>query len=257
MLFFAGLKLFADGTLGGRTCAMRESFSDDDGNCGLLNHSDEELRSLLFEAQKRSIQVQIHAIGDKALEQTISCIESVTAELGNPAVPYRINHAIVCPPDLLKRIESIGAVVDIQPIQAHTDRNMTPLRVGEQRMKYCYSFKDLYNAALAVTGSSDAPIEDPNPWLGIWAAVTLSNYDTTPLKYFDPQQCLSLDEALRIYTVNPWRALGKDKEFGKIVFGYRADFTVTDGDPFEIPSSELRSVKHLATFVNGVPVNNL
>ncbi|MEG1825581.1 MAG: amidohydrolase family protein, partial [Cloacibacillus sp.] len=131
-LFVAGFKIFADGTLGGRTCAMREDFSDDPGNKGLLNHSDEEMAALLKEAQKRGVQVQIHTIGDKALEQTINSIKAVIAELGEPALPYRINHAIVCPADLLAKIKEINAVVDIQPIQAYTDRNMTPLRVGDE-----------------------------------------------------------------------------------------------------------------------------
>ncbi|MEG2185606.1 MAG: amidohydrolase family protein, partial [Cloacibacillus sp.] len=250
-LFVAGFKIFADGTLGGRTCAMREDFSDDPGNKGLLNHSDEEMAALLKEAQKRGVQVQIHTIGDKALEQTINSIKAVIAELGEPALPYRINHAIVCPADLLAKIKEINAVVDIQPIQAYTDRNMTPLRVGDERMKTCYSFKNLYDTIEIVTGSSDGPMENPNPWLGIWTAVNLTEQDNSPLKHYNRSQRLSLDEALSIYTVNPWKALGKGDSYGKIAEHYKADFTVIAGDPFAIDPKDLFKVTHKATFVDG------
>lgn len=251
MLFFAGLKLFADGTLGGRTCAMREDFSDDPGNRGLLNHSDDEMHSLLAEAQKRGINVQIHAIGDKALEQTIDSINFVTALLGEPSVPYRINHAIVCPNDLLQKIKNSRVTIDLQPIQAHTDRRMAPLRTGRQRMNHCYAFKSIYDAAYTVTGSSDAPIEDPNPWLGIWAAVNMTELDGTPLETFNRDECLSIDKAMAIYTANPWKALGKGEKAGTISPGKFADFTIVDGDPFALSKSDLRSVTHLATFVGG------
>ncbi len=251
MIFFAGLKLFADGTLGGRTCALRDCFSDDPPNKGLLNHSDEELRALIAEAHKKGIQVQIHAIGDRALEQTIDSINYVVNKLGIPELPYRINHAIVCPKDLLEKIKKSNVTIDIQPIQAHTDRNMTPLRVGHERMKTCYSFKSLYQAAYTLTGSSDAPIEDPNPWLGIWAAVNLTEMDNLPLRSYNRSETLSLDEALMIYTANPWKSIGKEAKFGTISCGKKADFTVLDGDPFKMDKSELKCVAHLATFVEG------
>ncbi|NLD10783.1 MAG: amidohydrolase family protein, partial [Clostridiales bacterium] len=250
-LFVAGLKIFADGTLGGHTCAMREDFSDEPGNKGQLNHSDEEMTSLLRDAQKRGLQVQIHTIGDLGLEQTLRAIKAVKAELGEPALPYRINHAIVCPKDLLKELKALGCVVDIQPIQAHTDRNMTPLRVGDERMKTCYAFKSLVENIDVVTGSSDAPMEDPNPWLGIWSAVTLSNFDGTPLKHYNLDEKLTLDQALTIYAVNPWKALGKEDLGGKISEGHRADFTVLDGDPFKVDPHDLYKTRHQATFVDG------
>ncbi len=251
MVFFAGFKMFADGTLGGRTCGMREPFSDDPGNCGHLNHSTEELYSLIAEATKRDIQVQIHAIGDSAIEQTVCCMERVIAEVGAPKLPFRINHAIVSSPELITRMKNINAIVDMQPIQAHTDRQMAPLRVGDRRLRDCYAFRNIFNGGLVVTGSSDAPIEDPNPWLGIWAAVNLTEFDGTPLAGFDREQRLTLEEALSMYTINPWKALGKEDSWGVLSEGHYADFTVIDGNPFEIDTLELRNVKHIATYLGG------
>ena len=256
MIFFAGFKMFADGTLGGRTCGMRTPFSDDPSNCGILNHSTEELYSQIAEATKRGIQVQIHAIGDKAIEETVNCMARVVKECGTPKLPFRINHAIVSSPDLVEAMKSIGAVVDMQPIQAHTDRKMAPLRVGEDRLKHCYAFREMFDAGLVVTGSSDAPIEDPNPWLGIWAAVNLCEFDGNPLAGFDLSQRLTLEESLLMYTVNPWKALGNEDILGSVSVGSRADFTVVDGNPFEIDTQELRNIKHLATYLDGKLVWN-
>lgn len=251
MLFFAGLKLFADGTLGGRTCGLEEAFADDENNVGSLNHSDEEMYALISEAHKRGINVQVHAIGDRAIMQTLNAMERTINQLGEPAVPYRINHAIVCSCKILERIKKGRFTIDIQPVQAHTDRKMAPLRVGPERMKFCYPFQSLYQSSYTVTGSSDAPVEDPNPWLGIWTAVTLSEMNSRPLAQFNHEQRLTLDQALLLYTANPWKALGKESEFGTISEGKRADFTVVDGNPFSKNVANLKDTEHLATFVEG------
>ena len=247
---FAGLKLFTDGCLGGHTAALCEPYSDSPDTCGLINWTDEELYSLLAEAHRREIQVQIHAIGDKAVEQVVTAIEKVTAEYGRPELPFRIIHCIVCPKDLVGRIAASGSVVDLQPIQVHTDRAMAPLRLGK-RMDHSYSFKTLHDVGILLTGSSDAPMEVPDPWFSIWCAVCRTNIDGTPLEGYNPDEKLDVDSALKMYTVNPWIAVGKADRFGKIAQGYSADFTVTDSDPTTMPPENLRSVKNAATFVGG------
>lgn len=247
---FAGLKLFADGCLGGHTAALSEPYSDSPGTCGLVNWSDEELYSMLAEARRRGIQVQIHAIGDKAVEQVVAAVEKVTAEYGRPELPFRINHCIVCPKDIIERIAASGSTVDLQPVQAHTDRAMAPVRLGG-RMEHTYSFKTLRDAGILLTGSSDAPMEEPDPWFSIWCAVCRANIDGTPLAGYTADEKLDLDYALRMYTVNPWIAVGKADRFGRIAPGCLADFTVTDGDPTEMPPENLRCVRNAATFVGG------
>jgi predicted amidohydrolase YtcJ len=248
---FAGLKLFMDGSLGGHTAALRQPYSDETSTKGQSNHTDDELEKMITFAHKRGIQVQIHAIGDRGIEQILDVLEKIIEKNGKPALPYRINHAIVCPPDLLDRIAKISAVVDVQPTQAFTDRFMAPLRLGPQRMLYSYCYKKMFDKGIVLTGSSDAPIEDPNPWIAIWTAVCLSDIDGTPLRGFDPGEKLTLEEALRIFTVNPWVAVGKGGEFGVIKKGSRADFAVIDGNPMNIEKDELRNVCTKATFVDG------
>lgn len=249
-IMYGGLKIFIDGTLGGHTCYMREPFADMPETRGVPNHDPEELYRTLREAQKRGIQVQIHMIGDAAIEQTAEAVERVIAELGAPRLPYRFNHVIVCPADLRERLKKIGVVLDVQPCQCYTDRVMCPLRLGEKRALDAYPFRALWDTGLLVTGSTDAPMEEENMWIGIWNAVCRCDDDGSPLKY-DMSQKLTLDEALTAYTVNPWKAVGKGGEFGRVKEGYHADFTIVDGDPFKRPVMDLRHTKHLATFVEG------
>lgn len=247
---FAGLKLFADGCLGGHTAALYEPYSDQPDTRGLMNWSDNELYSMLAEAHRRGIQVQVHAIGDRAVDQVITAVEKVIAEYGYPELPFRINHAIVCPASVVKRIAATGSVVDLQTIQAHTDRAMAPLRLGP-RMDCAYSFRTLRDAGILLTGSSDAPMEEPDPWFSIWCAVCRSNTDGAPLSGYSPDEKLDLDSALKMYTVNPWKAVGKDDRYGKIAPGCYADFTVTEGDPTTMAVEDLRFVKNTETFVAG------
>jgi predicted amidohydrolase YtcJ len=249
---YGGLKLFLDGTLGGWTAAMREDFSDKPGERGELLHTDEELSGLLFEASRRGIQVQMHMIGDAATDQAVRVTRKLYERLGSrPGLPLRFNHVIVCPPGQLEELASLGVVVDVQPIQAHTDRFMAPLRLGSRRLGHSYSFRRLYDSGLLMTGSSDAPIEDPNPWLGIWSAVCRTDADGAPLKGFNPSETLTLDEALTIYTANPYKAIGWG-DFGVIERGARADFVILAGDPFKGKPSDLRNVRVRSTYMDGV-----
>ena len=249
-IMYGGLKIFIDGNLGGHTCAMREPFADMPETCGGLNHEDDELLELLRAAHRRGIQVEMHMIGDAAIEQAIRAVELVTATEGRPRLPYRFIHVIVCPEDLRERLKKLDAVIDIQPVQSYTDRKMAPIRLGVERVKDAYPFRALWDTGLTVAGSTDAPMELENMWIGIWTSVCRCDDDGTPLKY-DPTQGLTLTEALTAYTVNPWIVVGKGDQFGRIKAGYHADFTVVDGNPFERPAMELRNTKHIATYLEG------
>jgi predicted amidohydrolase YtcJ len=249
---YAGLKIFLDGSLGARTAALRADFSDAPGNKGQLNHSDEELFDLMYAAFSRDIQVQIHMIGDAATDQAIRVAKRVYERLGGrPRRPPRFNHVIVSPPEQLDDLVSLGVVIDIQPIQTYTDRFMAPSRLGPERMRQTYQFRRFYDSGLIMTGSSDAPMENPNPWRGIWVAVCRTDSDGVPFKYSREDQALALDEALTIYTRNPYRAIGWDG-YGVIAEGASADFAILGNNPFEDDAQKLKDVKVRATYLEGV-----
>ena len=252
-LQYAGFKVFCDGSIGGYTAAMSSPYADNPAASGQLNHTDEELYGLLSAAQERDIQVQVHVIGDLAIDQAVRTIERLTRELGRPKRPYRLNHCTYCPGDLAKRMKALGVVVDAQPVQPYRNRFMAPSRLGSERLPFSYAYRRFFDEGITVTGSSDGPIEDLNPWAGIWAAVNRSDENGVPMRYSPPDDRLTLDEALRMYTVNPWIAVGRGDELGRILPGYGADFTVLDCDPFELPAGELKNVRHRCTFVEGLP----
>lgn len=250
-LRYGGFKVFIDGNLGGFTSAMRGDFSDRAGCRGQLNHSDKELIDLLWEATRRDIQVQMHMIGDAAIDQAIRAAREVVRGLGKPRFPFRFNHVIVSPPDQTAKLKELGAVLDVQPIQSFTDRAMAPSRLGRERMGSTYSFRRLYDSGLLMTGSSDAPMEDANPWLGIWAAVCRTNEDGSPLEGAKMDETLTLHEALTIYTRNPYRAILRGEGFGSIKKGAAADFAILENNPFKEPAQSLRTCKVRATFLEG------
>lgn len=248
---YGGLKVFIDGNLGGFTCAMREDFSDRPGGRGQLNHGDDALFEMLREATVRGIQVQMHMIGDAAIDQAIRACQRVVAEVGRPRLPFRFNHVIVSPPDQAAPMKELGVVLDVQPIQTFTDRNMAPSRLGRARMGSTYSFRRLYDSGLLMTGSSDGPMENPNPWLGMWAAVCRTDEAGAPLRDAKTDEVLTLDEVLALYTKNPYRAIGWGGEFGVIREGARADFAVLEGNPFRSGGQSLRTTAVQATYLEG------
>ncbi len=248
---YGGYKVFIDGNLGGFTSAMREDFSDRPGCRGQLNHTDETLFEMLREATLRDIQVQMHMIGDAAIDQATRICQRVVREVRKPKFPFRFNHVIVSPPDQTAPMKELGVVIDVQPIQTFTDRNMAPSRLGRERMNSTYSFRRLYDSGLLMTGSSDGPMENPNPWLGMWAATCRTDEDGTPLKDAKADEVLTLDEVLAIHTRNPYRAILWGEEYGRIGEGARADFAILENNPFQCDMQSLRGTKVRATYLEG------
>ena len=248
---YAGYKLFADGNLGGHTSAMREDYADKPGSRGQFTHSDDEFFERMREAQARDIQVQIHMIGDAAIDQSIRVAQRLMKEFGRrPKLPIRFNHVIVSPPDQLPAMQELGVVLDIQPIQAFTDRNMAPARLGAERLKSIYAFRRLYDSGLLVVGSSDGPMENPNPWLGMWAAVCRTDEKGNPLPGQKADEVLTFDEALTIYTKNAYEAIGW-KGYGLIAEGAKADFAILENDPYKEGKQRIRDIKVRNTYLEG------
>lgn len=248
---YAGLKIYIDGALGGRTAALREPYNDAPESKGQFIRKDDDLYELIKEAQLRDIQIQIHMIGDAAIDQAIRAAERVVDEIGMPRYPLRFNHVIVSPPDQLEHLLRLGAVLDIQPIQSYTDRFMAPARLGENRMKHTYSFRRLYDSGLLITGSSDSPMEAANPWTGIWAAVCRCDESGNALDGFNQDEVLTLEEALTIFTKNPYKAIGWDG-YGVIAEGTKADFVILENNPLDSDVKSLKNVKARRTYLEGV-----
>jgi len=249
---YGGFKLFLDGSLGGRTAALSAPYADDPSTCGLLNHEEGDLLATVKEAHQRGLQMLIHAIGDRALDQAIRAIGAAYAEGPCPCgLPHRVNHVMICRPDQLEAMKKLGVILDVQPAFVPGEINMATARLGEARIPWTYSWKSFIDSGLVVTGSSDCPVEPPTPWRGVWGALCRVGDDGKPEEGWQPQQKLTLDEALELWTVNGAVAVGEGGRRGRLAPGYLADLAVLDRDIFKENPMNLKSVEARLTLAGG------
>jgi predicted amidohydrolase YtcJ len=234
-----GVKVYGDGSLGARTAALRDPYSDDPGNLGILRHTDEELDELVERADADGYQVIVHAIGDGAVEQAIRSLARVAGS-GNPR-RHRIEHASLLPKDLRSKMVKHGLRATVQPLFITSD-TWALQRLGEERVKDLYPLKSMLAEGLVASGSSDAPVESMNPMTGMWAAMVRGG--------FASEESLDLDEALRIYTENG-SSNGFDEGGSGLEEGAGANLTLLDSDIDGMHPAMLRKVGASATITGG------
>lgn len=241
------MKLFADGSIGGRTALLSRPYTDDPSTSGVAIHSDDELKRLVSVARKHGEAVAIHVIGDFALEKALDAIEAHPTPKGKRD---RLIHVMVLREDLLERLKRLDVALDLQPSFVTSDFPWVVERLGEDRLALSYAWKTLLDADIICAGGSDAPIEDVDPRLGIFAAVARRNPEETHEGYL-PEQKLSRFEAIRLYTFGCAEAIGMEHRRGLIRGGFDADFTIFDRDLFEGPEEQLLEAEVAMTVVAG------
>lgn len=238
------IKLFADGSLGGRTAWLREPYLDE-GGYGLAVHSDEEMLQIAKHAQKIRLPIAVHAIGDRAVEQVLSIMSQVAPT--NTKLRHRLIHASLLAPDLLEKLAELPIAVDIQPLFAISDRNWLSERIGDQRRKYAFLWNTLLKKGIRCAAGTDAPIEEIAPIKTIVAAQTRKAWQAEALS----PEALCFAEILSLYTEGSAYAAGEEQERGKLQIGYYADFTVWDQplETMEPQAMQRATVTH--TICNG------
>lgn len=252
-----GAKLFSDGSLGGRTAALRSPYADDPATSGLLIMPPDELARRAAAAAAAGLQPVIHAIGDRAAAVTLDAFAAALA--ASPTGPEvspalrrpRLVHAQVFGPDLAARCRELGVVAEIQPKFVTGDMHFAAARLGPERLPHAYAWRSLLEAGIACAGSSDCPIEPIDPLLGIWAAVCRQDMDGQPADGWLPEQRLALSEALGLFTTGVAFANGTEHERGQLAPGFVADLTVLDRDPWHVPPAELRNLQVTQTIIGG------
>ena len=233
-----GVKLYADGSLGSRTAALREPYSDDPGNTGLLRYSDEQLSGLVEKADAAGFQVIVHAIGDRAVEQAIGAISRVSGPK-NPR-RHRIEHASLLPPDLMAKMAKFGVRASVQPCFITSDTWAVD-RLGEERAAHLYPLRSMLEAGIIASGSSDSPVETLSPIIGAWAACVRAGVA--------PKEKLSLEQSLSLYTRNAV-SNGLDDHLG-VREGAPADLTLFDSNVEGMHPALFRKVGVMAVVVRG------
>ena len=244
------VKLYSDGALGSRGAAMLEPYSDDAENRGLPFHTEDEMTAFVTKANRMGFQVGIHAIGDYGNRQALNAFD--TAQRGEPSpLRNRVEHAQIIALDDIPRFASLGVIAAMQPIHATSDMNMAEDRVGPERIRGSYAWRRLLDSGAVIASGSDFPVELPNPFLGLYAAVTRQDRDGMPAGGWYAEQALTREEALRSFTLDAAYAAHQDDRLGSLEPGKWADFIVIDRDYFTIPAGEIDDIRVLETWVGG------
>ncbi|MBK5246143.1 MAG: amidohydrolase, partial [Peptostreptococcaceae bacterium] len=245
---YGSFKLFTDGSLGARSAALIEPYSDDPDNRGILVEKKDLIRDLK-EAYELGLQPAIHAIGDRALEMTLDAIEYVieNAEVDSKSkdnkekrLPFRIIHAQVVNKHQLGRMKKLPVVLDIQPIFLTTDLYWIESRLGKERVKTSYLWKTMMDAGMMMAGGSDCPVESYEPLKGIYAAVTRQDFKGYPEGGWEPDEKLSVYEAVCLFTKNIAYTTGDQDVLGTIDINKYADMVLLDSNPFEIEAEKIK-----------------
>jgi predicted amidohydrolase YtcJ len=241
-LVVGALKLVADGALGSRGAALHAPYCDDPENRGLLLLDGAELAHLTREAIAHGFQVCVHAIGDRANTLTLDAFETVLAGGARPAAPLRVEHAQILAPADIPRFRRLGVVPSMQPTHCTSDMAWAVDRLGPDRLAGAYAWRSLLRTGVVIAGGSDFPVEDPNPFHGIHAAVARPT---------QPEQRLTREEAVRAFTTWAAYAARREDELGSLEPGKRADLVVCSDDVFTCPEAAIRDIRPVLTMVGG------
>ena len=254
-LRIGNIKIFTDGALGPQTAAMIEPYKGQPTQRGILLFNTPELTEIIFHAVQNDFGVSIHAIGDQANRVVLDSIQAVQErdtlnEFGH--LRHRIEHLQLLHPDDLKRPAALKIIASMQPIHATSDMNIADRHWGSPRIRYGYAWKSVLDSGGLLVFGSDAPIEDPNPFLGLHAAVTRRRIDGSPSKNgWNPEEKISLKQALLAYTKGPAYAAGLENSLGSLMPGFFADLVVLEVNPFECPIDQLPNLSPVGTMVGG------
>jgi predicted amidohydrolase YtcJ len=254
-------KIYLDGSLGGRTAAMRAPYSDAPDEKGSLFYTKEELVAAFREACDVGIEVSVHVIGDAAMELAIAAAEAVYPASDERCPEKRLRaaglrrlriiHATVADPSQIARLGRLPVILDVQPNFIHSDGAFAPDRLGPGRIKFFTPLRSYIDAGILLAGGSDAPVDPPLPFLGMECAVTRKSIDGFPAEGLVPEEALSIYESVSMYTRNAAYCSSEENVKGTISAGKYADFILLDRDIFETRPTEIHRIGVLKTVVGG------
>lgn len=269
------IKLLTDGSLGARTAYMRQPYADTPETAGVAVYTQDALNEVVALAHRNGMQVAFHAIGDGAIEQVINSVEyagkaeaKASASLSDEKISHseahaytaaashrhRIVHCQFIGEDLLARIKDAGLCADIQPPFTASDYPIVDARVGVERSDWSYVWRTMAEVGIPLGGGSDSPVETMNPIWGIDCAVNRTDLTHLPVKGWHASQCLTVPQAISLYTRGSAYTEFSEHRKGQIAEGMLADFIVLSEDIFEVETRRIRDIQVLETYVGGRPV---
>ena len=253
-LRIGSVKMFSDGALGPRTAAMLQPYEEEPENTGILLLDSEQILEAGQQAAQSGLSLAIHAIGDRANHEVLEAYAQLREYESNSHLPHlrhRIEHVQILHPQDYDRLAKLAVIASVQPIHATSDMLMAD-RFWGKRSAGAYAFATLYKSGASMAFGSDAPVEQPNPFLGLHAAVTRQRPNGQPHpEGWYPDQRLTLLEALAGFTTGAAFASQQENFLGRLSQGYLADLILLRDDPFLLPPEDLHNVQPIATMVAG------
>ncbi|MBA4375368.1 MAG: amidohydrolase [Anaerolinea sp.] len=253
-LFTGSAKMFADGALGPQTAAMLEPYENKPSDRGTLLLTADEVLETGMRATSNGISLAIHAIGDRATNEVLNgfaMIREFEKQNNLPPLLHRIEHLQLLHPDDLQKAAALGVIASMQPIHTTSDMFTADKHWGK-RCRYAYAFASILSRNVHLIFGSDAPVESPNPFWGIHAAVTRRRHNGEPGNDgWNPQERITLEQAIRAFTQTPALAVGKSTRFGQLKPGFLADLLILKEDPFNIHPDNLYQVLPESVMVGG------
>lgn len=249
------IKAYYDGALGSRGAALLAPYSDAETS-GLVVTKPEELRPMFVEALKKGIQIETHAIGDRANREILNLYEeafkAVPPEQRKIKDPrWRVEHAQIIDAADIPRFAQLGVIPSMQPSHAIGDLFFAPSRLGLKRLEGAYAWQSLLKTGTIIAGGSDAPVERGEPMIEFYAAVARKSLKGESLAGWHPEQALTRDQALKMFTLWAAYAAFEEKTKGSIEVGKLADLTILSQDIMKIPEAEILKTRNVMTVVGG------
>ena len=255
------LKGFMDGSLGSKTAALLEPYSDDPKNTGLPQYEAAKLNAMTRERVLAGYQIGFHAIGDKAVQMALDAFAEaekaakdakMKAADGGTDYRLRIEHAQVTTPQQIQRFKELKIIASMQPSHLLTDMNWAESRLGATRAEHSYAWADFLRHGVTLAFGTDYPIEPVTPFRGLYSAIT--RLSENGKKSYYPEEKLTIEQAIAAYTTGSAFAEFSEKEKGKLAPGMLADFVVLDRDVTSVPPPKILETKVLRTVVGGKTV---
>jgi len=243
-----------DGALGSRGAALLADYSDDPGNVGLLRESPETFTPKVVRAFQCGFQVNTHAIGDRGNRVVLDAYEHALRTLGRTVGRHRIEHAQIVALEDIPRFAELGVIASMQPTHATSDMYWAEDRVGPERIRGGYAWRSFLESGARLAFGSDFPVEQVDPLLGFYAAVTRQDAEGWPEGGWYPEQRLTREEALRAFTLDAAYAAFQEDDLGSIEPGKYADFVILSQDLMTVPAEEILSTEVVATYLGGQQV---
>ena len=250
------IKVVSDGALGSRGAALLAPYADKPETSGFLTVKQEEFAPMLLEALRKGVQVETHAIGDYANRFTLDEYEKAFAgvpqdqrKVADPR--WRIEHSQVVNPVDIPRFAKLGVIPSMQPSHAIGDLHFAPSRVGIQRLAGAYAWQSFIKSGAIVPGGSDAPVERGEPLIEFYAAVARKDQKGFSGPGWHPEEAVTRDQALKMFTIWPAYAAFEDKLRGTIEVGKLADLTIFSADIMKLPEAEILKQRCVMTVIGG------